>query len=289
MSNIDFVCPACNSRDAQHDHTEGRLIKCARCLAEMIWPLPTSNELNAIYSAHNAFTAIGETDVSRYERDPSGKANHAKYVQGVLSKYALKSDATVLEVGCMHGLVILELAKLGYKCFGVDPSPEGIQYLNDHGGTGYQGTMVDKDMPFKHADAVIAFHSFEHMPDPYATLRRIEGLLPVGGILHFAVPNWAGLAAQRERERWKWYAPPFHLHYFTQESLIKILVRMRFKVLSFSSIAGDEEIDQMLANDRLTDEAERRGAKKFLNQMVLGEQLVVTAVRTPEPLVSTPW
>jgi len=68
-------------------------------------------------------------------------------------------------------------------------------------------------------DCVTMWHSFEHMPDPLATVSAISGLLKPGGKLIVAVPDAGGLQATIFRHRWFHLDVPRHLHHFGAESL----------------------------------------------------------------------
>jgi SAM-dependent methyltransferase len=279
-----FTCPACGGHEALKmlKHYHGDLIKCSGCKAQLMWPLPSNEELAAIYGARNAFTDIGDDDVARYRADPSDKANHARHIARILERFGQPGDATVIEVGCMHGLVMLELGKLGYDCIGVDPSPEGIAFLNANGGRGYCGTLSDAALSLPRANAVVSFHALEHMPDPYAALRRIHDLLLPGGVLDIAVPCWGGLVAQRQLDRWKWFAPPFHLHYFTEEALLPFLASIGFEVRELTGVTGEHEVDELSDAFGLKEAlppAERLAAMDLMRKLRLGEALEVTAVR----------
>jgi len=64
----------------------------------------------------------------------------AKLIANLLRKYGIKDEAKLLEVGCGNGRILINLAKLGYRTWGVDISPklinDGIKKARERGVEG---------------------------------------------------------------------------------------------------------------------------------------------------------
>ena len=118
----------------------------------------------------------------------------------------------VLDVGCGHGF-FLSFLDDRYETFGIDVSEYAIEQCNRFTPTSRCGVAdVEAELPGwlepGSFDLVNAKYVFEHLHEPGAAIVRLAGLLRVGGILVFSVPNTESIGA-----RWKgrdWYADPSH-------------------------------------------------------------------------------
>lgn len=216
-----FICPCCASNvfSVSLHHGPVDLVRCGSCGVEMFWPLPPERDLAAYYAARNPFTDQGAAEANAYLADPTPIRGWAQSLDDEFRRHGIKPGARVVELGCMYGTLGLELGRLGYEAWGIEPSRDGVGFINSHGGLGYAGTIFDEACPVKSCDAVLSFHVFEHLRDPYAALRKLHGMMPSGGLLHFVVPHWGGLVARQQRQAWKWFTYPEHLHYYSIETL----------------------------------------------------------------------
>lgn len=55
----------------------------------------------------------------------------AEYFRTLLMRYGVKSDASVLDIGCGTGQLTVRLAKAGFDMIGIDPSPEMLCEARD--------------------------------------------------------------------------------------------------------------------------------------------------------------
>src|SRR5262249_4538521 len=129
-----FTCPCCtgNSYSVRVRHGSGcHLIRCGTCEAEMFWPIPSADELTSYYTTRNVYTDIGDSDVSRYLADPSPTRKWAAYLDQKFKSFGVAAGARMLELGCMHGLVSIEMRRLGYDAWGIELSQDGIKFCNE--------------------------------------------------------------------------------------------------------------------------------------------------------------
>jgi SAM-dependent methyltransferase len=280
-----FTCPCCagNSYKIRMRRDQCRLIRCDTCEVEMFWPIPSADELTTHYTARNVYTEIGDNHVSGYLANPLPVRERAAYLDQKFRSFGIARGARILDLGCMHGLVSIELRRLGYEAWGVEPNPGGIKFLNEHGGQGYCGTIFDDACPVKSCDVAMGWHVFEHLADPYAAFRKIHEMLPLGGVLYFAVPHWGGLVPQKMEQRWKWFCYPEHLHYYSERTLLRALRSIGFRIESSETPASDEQVDEVFDAFEIAvasrTRVAREAAASFLKNFSLGEELVITAIR----------
>ncbi len=289
MPVAKFNCPNCSSLHANIElEGEGErppMMRCAQCGAEMFWPLPTPAELAAYYGGDNFFSRQGREIAEQYLADPKPTRESLKSgFAAELEAFGTPRGGVVVDLGCSYGINVIELRRLGYDAWGIDLSQDGIKFLNAHGGKGYCGTILDHNCPVKQIDAVFTSHALEHMPNPYAALRKLHRLVRPGGLLAIALPHWGGLVAQHLRERWKWCGYPAHLHYFRAAKLPALLAGLGFEVVSINTTAFPSEADEAFdAFDVPRDErtpAAASAVRRILMTGNLGEALMVKAVRS---------
>ena len=284
---VKFICPNCSSVRASVELPgEGDrppMVQCVDCSAEMFWPIPSSAELAAYYGADNYFSRVGREAADRYLADPQPTRQATANLAAEFEAYGTPRNGVVVDLGCSYGPTVIELRRLGYDAWGIELSAEGVAFLNSHGGKGYCGTILDYDCPLTRIDALFSSHTLEHMPDPYAALRKLHRLMRPGGFLEIVLPHWGGLVAQHLRERWKWCGYPAHIHYFRAATFPTILTDLGFKVESIHTTGIPAEADELFDAFDVGTEGRTDAATTAICSMLqngrLGEALIVKAIR----------
>jgi len=155
----------------------------------------------------------------------------------------------LLEIGSSVGLFLEEARHAGWDAFGVEPSRWAAESARERGLSVFNGTLeefVPEGGPF---DAVVSWDVWEHLEDPVAALRRAHELLRPGGLFVFTTVNLGGLGRKLFRGRWPWFMR-MHLHYFTRESLVRMVRASGFEVLSTSTEAKTLKLGYVLDRAR---------------------------------------
>lgn len=276
-----FCCPNCRETRAKTivagASDRPPMVQCLACSAEMFWPIPSVAELVAYYKNNNDFSNQGRRIADAYLVDPHPTRTKAAAFAADLKANGVPDGGVVIELGCSYGTNVIELRRLGYDAWGVDPSAEGMAWLNANGGKGHCGTL--DDFPLSRIDAVFSSHALEHMPNPYATLRSLHALMPPGGYMELALPNWGSLLAQHKRDSWKWFSYPAHLHYFRSVTLPSILREIGFEVLSCETPPILNELKEVLEGFGAQDDSNAYPALLSILTGHLAESLAVKARR----------
>lgn len=130
------------------------------------------------------------------ERGPRGE-DFARQILGTVANDLSKpvSKLRVLDIGCGYGHTALALAKTCHSVVGIEPCAEPAHCAQE-----LQRSEVASNASFYHAtletfqtsdtfDLIILDNVLEHLPDQFASLKRIESLLAPGGVLYLLVPN----------------------------------------------------------------------------------------------------
>ncbi len=137
-------------------------------------------ELFEKFPDHSVFS---ETEAGRRRRGEQGAA--------MIRPLANKGQR-ILEVGCGRGDVLLELAKTGHDCFGIEPSRHMIKFCERLPGvTLLHGTADHLDFPDESFEIVFSQQVIEHLhpddvPNHFAEVLRV---LKPGGLLAIETPN----------------------------------------------------------------------------------------------------
>jgi len=155
----------------------------------------------------------------------------------------------LLEIGSSVGLFLDEARRAGWDAYGVEPSHWAAESARARGLSVFNGTLeefVAEGGPF---DVVVSWDVFEHLEDPVAALKRAYELLRPGGLFVFTTVNLGGLGRKLFRGRWPWFMR-MHLHYFTRESLTRMVRGSGFEVLSTSTEAKTLKLGYVLDRAR---------------------------------------
>ncbi len=214
------------------EHNGAKVIDCERCGWAHLAPIPDEAELalmyeRAYYEEHN----LGWLDKDRSEQaywnlEHADKLTDWSHLLG-------KDPARLLDVGCSGGLLMEYAVGQGWEAEGIEPSDEAIEEARAHGLTVHQGLYGDIDIPGGSFDVVHSKLVMEHLPKPRHFIDWAARVLTPGGIFSAQVPNDFNalqLAASKALHKPDWWvAPPFHINYFSFDSLERLLREAGFE------------------------------------------------------------
>lgn len=147
------------------------------------------------------FSSFYEENQAVYETlaniDP---AAYTKYIDWL----CVNQGAAILEVGCGVGYVANEMARRGYRAYGVDANRIAIEEAKK--GAASFALLADYRLPYtdEFFDAVGSYTVIEHVGDPEMFLDEQVRVLKRGGRLIVACPNFlkfAGVASHHPHTR----------------------------------------------------------------------------------------
>lgn len=202
-------------------------VRCGACGLVYMNPRPDEAGLNRFYTF--------ETEVDRdFIQDWFvGCAEHhrptwRRYLRAI-GRYC--PSGRLLDVGCGAGTFLVEARRAGYEVAGQDISPRFVEYCR-----GQHGLDVF-DTPLEHVplepgslDCVTAFDVIEHHPDPHGMLREMRALLKPGGLAVISTHDIGNLFARLYGRRWR-HLHPFHLTFFTRQTLARMMAASGFDVV----------------------------------------------------------
>ena len=194
----------------------GDLYRCRSCGLVAMEPMPTRDELPALYPA--------EYENFSGPRNPVARFLLARYQrrQADICRKHLPPDGRILEIGCATGDVLAELAGEYPVVQGIELSEDACAVARARGLDVFCGTLEEFETHQQY-DVVFMSHVIEHVLDPVATVAIIERLLAPGGVLYLETPNVGSLDARLWKQRWGLIHYPRHLYLFDRSTVTRLL------------------------------------------------------------------
>lgn len=125
----------------------------------------------------------------------------------------------VLDIGCGFGESLGYYEARGCEAYGVE-ADDNIRRVAEQHGYKVRVGLFDPDVyEAGYFDYVTLSQVIEHVTDPAHTLAGIHRVLKPDGVAILSTPNADGWGARVFGRRWiNWHAP-YHLHFFTTESM----------------------------------------------------------------------
>ena len=147
----------------------------------------------------------------------------------------MHAPGSVLEVGCGHGYLLAALRDRGWTVQGIELHEASAAYGRGMLGLPIRvGELEALRFPAASFDVVIFWHSFEHLPDPLASMRETARILKPGGLVVVAVPNASSWQARWAGPHWFHWELPRHLYHYDVATLSGLLARTGLEVAATS-------------------------------------------------------
>jgi SAM-dependent methyltransferase len=207
------------------DQIHYRMVKCNACGLLRSDPIADTRLLNQLYT-QSAFT-------------------YADKVEGLKTSYGrhlakldqwLKQKDSLLEVGCGNGFFLEEALRRGYtRVAGVEPSVSAVAKAKPEIRL---GIICDIFRPglfnAEQFDVICFFQTFDHLPDPCATLQEAYRILKPGGAILSINHNVEALSARIMGEK----SPIIdieHTYLYSPKTMAQIVTLGGFRVLKAGS------------------------------------------------------
>ncbi|MBL4708739.1 MAG: class I SAM-dependent methyltransferase [Flavobacteriales bacterium] len=247
-------CYLCSKEELSEIYTKDKyfIYKCKNCSHKQLFPIPNDDLLKELYSqsADNKFLSNGSSDTlkEKLDKDENFISNYYEDRISSIQELNLPKQAKVLDFGCTNGLFIKSILEAGYKnTMGYDIATnlveEGIEMGYDlHSGpiedfsTNYQGNF----------DLIVAYDVLEHLPNPKKTLEYLNQLLKEGGTLLYRIPYIDSLQAKVLGAKSPIIDPPYHIHYYTVQSVQVLMKGAGYQVQKMSTPFWTKQTDTYL-------------------------------------------
>jgi SAM-dependent methyltransferase len=225
------ACVLCGGpQRARYDLGTHRLLYCARCQLGQLSPLPSDDELQALYGSATYFAGGDGIGYADYAADAP---QHARSFRARL-EWLLRTGPVgdLLEVGCGPGLFLQEARRLGVaRAVGVDPNPWAVAQARARGVEAHVGS-IEAIEAAQRFDAIVMLDVLEHVIAPLPFLAAVRARLRPDGRLLVMTPNIRSLLAHVSGRRWVSLKAPEHVRYYSPRSVRSLLRAAGFDVLT---------------------------------------------------------
>ncbi|MDH5523640.1 MAG: class I SAM-dependent methyltransferase [Desulfobulbaceae bacterium] len=237
-------CIVCESSEA--DSLYSGVLKCRAC--DYVYA-----DLNLSQEEFESFYTAGYFKGDEYSDYLEDKAVHQLNFSkrlDVLNRY-LDPDKhrSALEIGCAYGFFLELAAKQFDYVAGVDVTEEGVAHARDVLNlNAYQTDLLEWDFESRKFDVVCMWDTIEHLRAPDLYLNMISENMPSGGVLAVTTGDISSKMAQFRKNNWRLIHPPTHAHYFSRDSITKLLDRYGFDLLHFEHCGFYRSVDNIAYN-----------------------------------------
>jgi 2-polyprenyl-3-methyl-5-hydroxy-6-metoxy-1,4-benzoquinol methylase len=146
----------------------------------------------------------------------------------------------VLDVGCGFGQSLGYLQAKQCNAYGVE-ADENIRRVAEKFGYKVHVGLFDPSLyENDFFDFVTLGQVIEHVTNPLETMRGIASVLKPGGIVVLSTPNADGWGARLFGKFWVSWHAPYHLHFFTRESMQKVADDAGLELCSIKSVTPSD-------------------------------------------------
>jgi SAM-dependent methyltransferase len=193
------------------------IYECESCRHKFRYPLPSRKEVQSWYQGMQYFGSNcvhqGLPSVE-YSEKWTGFVDARVKVFDEYVKPCFPDDPalTVVEIGCLEGMALRELARRGHTAIGLESNAEVAERSRAANGVDIRVCDFETDKLDVRAHAVLAFHVFEHLHDPLVATAKAVRMLRPGGVLLLELPC-------DDDE----FNNPEHFHFFNESSIHKMM------------------------------------------------------------------
>ncbi|WP_243438753.1 class I SAM-dependent methyltransferase [Fundidesulfovibrio soli] len=228
-------CPVCAAEaTAAPPNRHGRVVAgCAACGHHFVLNPWSEAEVRSFYQGMEYFRKnCAHQGIASIEDDAAWQgwtAHRLGQLERLLLPRLGPGPLRILEVGCLEGRVLQGLARLGHNVSGCDVNAEVAALGARLFGLDIRpGSPEECGFAPANFDAVISFHTLEHLRDPFAALDCQRELLRPGGAVFLEVPLNEPDHDNRD-----------HLHFFSEASLGHALRKLFTGVETEANVFAD--------------------------------------------------
>jgi 2-polyprenyl-3-methyl-5-hydroxy-6-metoxy-1,4-benzoquinol methylase len=236
-------CDVCGSDGSALGYAGLR--RCASC--SHVWA-DMSIEMEAIHRLYRRSYFFGD-EYSNYLEDRRIIEKNFAGRLATLRRFLTASHRRLFEIGCAYGF-FLNAARASFDSVqGIDVSEDAVRFATQElGCTVSCGDLLDADVSGQTFDVVCLWDTIEHLATPRRYLEKVSSRMPAGSLVAITTGDIGSLNARLKRGRWRLIHPPTHLHYFTRQSLTRLLERCGFFVVNVEYCGVYRSVGGMLHN-----------------------------------------
>ena len=198
--------------------------RCSFCAHTFLDVRLEAEEIGDLYTKYYTRKSISELRMPQFGTFKAwldGVADVCQYV---------KPGSKVLDIGCGSGENLLYLKSIGCEAIGSDADQNLAALAEKYKLNIRIGMFAPSAFDEGGFDYVIMNQLIEHMPNPLIFLQSVKTLLKPTGKVILATPNIEGWGRKIWGKRWLHWHAPYHVTFFSSDSLEKTIALSGFKM-----------------------------------------------------------
>jgi len=192
------------------------LVKCGSCGFVFCKPIPTKEELDAVYEGYGRNDYLSDLTIQAYER--------------VLDSFEpYRKTNKLIDVGCGIGYFLEVAKKRGWEVYGTEFTQEAVNICEAKGANMELGVLDPSNYEPQSFDVVCSFEVIEHINNPREELGNFNKILRKGGLVYCTTPNFNAVERYQLGADWNVLGYPEHLSYYTPKTLKRVYKETGFK------------------------------------------------------------
>lgn len=166
-----------------------------------------------------------------YQKD---EKNLLKTFKRRINRHIPIHQGQLLDVGCATGYGLQAANECGFTANGIDTCKWAVDRCLDKGYHAVTGDYLETEWPATF-DVITAWDVIEHTDRPDKFMCRTNQLLNKQGFFVFTTPDASSILAKKLGKKWPMYhMAPEHLSIFTEKSIVMLLEKYGFRLISMS-------------------------------------------------------
>ena len=138
----------------------------------------------------------------------------------------------LLEIGSAYGFFLDTVKQHFASAEGIDITDAGTLHARERLGLNVvQADFLAHDYGARKFDVVCMWDTIEHLREPQAYVEKIAAHTEPGALLALTTGDIASLNARLRGRSWRLIHPPTHLHYFSPDTIARMLSAHGFEVV----------------------------------------------------------
>ena len=246
MSNKD--CPVCHSTQQKKTHQlfddrfgfkgDFTLFKCLKCNHRYLEQTFNQEQLNKLYIDYYPRKNIEPTSIHAVKAD----SNFKNWLTGRHSRvcFWVPKNVKILDVGCGFGETLLYHKQRGCMAYGLEVDRNVEPIAKYHQLNINTNTFIPDDYEQNYFDFITMDQVIEHVLEPKEMLISLSTILAKDGAIILSTPNAETLAAKIFGKKWiNWHAP-YHLHFFSKQSMQDLIADSDLEIIKYKQITSSE-------------------------------------------------
>jgi len=228
-------CNICNSGEKEFLFNKFGfdIVKCKSCKFVYVDREFDIIELEKYYSK-DYYSGANEYVYKDYKAERTAKSR--TFLRKLRDIESLKKFGKLLDIGCAMGFFLDVARQKGWETYGIELSKYSANVAkNELGLNVLNCELIQANFPDNYFDVVTMWDVIEHLPDPALNLKEIYRILKKDGLLVITTGDIDNINARVFKRRWILIAPPWHLYYFSRNTLKAILKNIGFSIKQISN------------------------------------------------------